>query len=130
MSSFLFDTCLFIDYWNGDSAAQSLVNDVMTGKVSASFSTITATELWQYSSLSRKEEIQYLALTKFFLIEAPLTNTAAIQAGQWLRSLSRSTRRRVSADALIAATAKERGEVIRTRNVREIKRFYPMYLIY
>jgi len=105
MSDALYDTCVFIDYWRGDAAAFTLIDEVRRGIKSASYCAISATELWQYTGLTRKEEIEYVALTKYFLREAPLTGNAAIKAGQWLRGYSRSRRRRLCADALITATA-------------------------
>jgi predicted nucleic acid-binding protein len=120
----LFDTCLFIDYWRGDPSAVSLVNSVRNSPKSASFSTISATELWQYPGLGRQEEIEYIALTSFFLQEAPLTAKAAIKAGQCLRSYARNRRMQLVADALIAAVAEERSETVRTRNAKDITLFY------
>ena len=130
MSDYLYDTCVFIDYWRGDAAAFSLIDDVRKGIKSASYSTISATELWQYRLLNRKEEIEYIALTKYFLEEAPLTGNGAIKAGQWLRPYSRNMRRRMCVDALITATAEERGEEVVTRNYKEIRRFYSKYRTY
>ena len=130
MSDALYDTCVFIDYWRGDPSAFILIEDVRKGTKTASYATITATELWQYSRLTRREEIEYVALTGYLLDEAVLTGMAAIQAGQWLRQYSKSRRRRLSADALIAATAAERGEKIITRNHRDISRFYSDYATY
>jgi len=37
----LFDTCVFIDYWRGDVAAQQLVNQAVSGTLDAYFSPIT-----------------------------------------------------------------------------------------
>lgn len=130
MSDALYDTCVFIDYWRGDANAFSLIDDVRRGLKTASYCTISATELWQYRLLTRKEEIEYIALTKYFLEEAPLTGNAAVKAGQWLRSFSRNRRRRLCADALISATAEERGEEVVTRNYKEIRRFYSKYRVY
>lgn len=130
MSDALYDTCVFIDYWRGDRAAFSLIDDVRKGVKSASYSTITATELWQYTRLTRKEEIEYIALTQYFLDEAPLTGKMAVKAGQWLRSFSRNMRRRICVDALIAATAEERDEEVVSRNYKEIRRFYSKYRTY
>lgn len=130
MSDALYDTCVFIDYWRGDPAAFSLIEDVRNGTKTASYATITATELWQYSRLTRREEIEYVAITRYLLDEAVLTGVAAMQAGQWLRRYSRNRRRILSADALIAAIAAERGEKIITRNYRDIRRFYSNYATY
>lgn len=124
MSDALYDTCVFIDYWKGDKDALTLIDSVRSGRTTASFCTITAMELWQYPKLGRREEIEYVALTKYFLDEAPVRARDATQAGQWLRSYSRNRRRRLAVDALIAATAQGRGEPVRSRNDRELRLFY------
>lgn len=120
----LFDTCVFIDYWKGDPAAIALIDAAKKNPASAYYSTLSATELWQYSGLDRREEIEYVALIRFFLKEAPLHVTEAIKAGEWLRPLSRNMRMILTADALIAATAEVNGCRIITRNVRDLKKFY------
>lgn len=120
----LYDTCVFIDYWGGDAAASTLVDSVRRQPRSASYSTLSVTEVWQYAGLGRQEEIEFIALTRYFLQEALLTTTAAMKAGQWLRTYSRSARMKLAADALIAATAEERGERIRTRNLGDFQKFY------
>jgi len=120
----LYDTCVFIDYWNGDSAAVSLIDSVMKNPLSALYSAISVMELWQFAGLGRQEEIEYVALTRYFLQEAPLSAAAAMKAGAWLRSYSRAARMRLTADALVAATAEGRGDTVRTRNCRDIQRFY------
>lgn len=120
----LYDTCVFIDYWRGDSDAVDLMNIAINQPKSASYSTLSATELWQYSKLGRQEEIEYTALTHYFLQEAPLYTAAAMKAGQWLRRYSRAARMRLAADALIAATAEVKGDRIRTRNCGDLRKFY------
>ncbi len=120
----LYDTCVFIDYWRGDAAAFSLIDDARKNPGSAYYSTLSATELWQYAKLERREEIEYIALIRYFLKEAPLGTTEAMKAGQWLRPYSRSQRMRLAADAMIAATANEGGHRLRTRNTRDLEKFY------
>jgi len=120
----LYDTCVFIDYWRGDAVAVALVDAVRQRPRAASYSALSTYELWQYSKLGRREEIEYIALTRFFLEEAPLSARSGMRAGQWLRSYSRSARMRLAADALIAATAEERGEQVRTRNCSDFRKFY------
>ena len=120
----LYDTCVFIDYWRGDAAAFSLIDGVRRNPGSAYYSTLSATELWQYAKLERREEIEYFALTRYFLKESPLRTVEAIKAGQWLRPYRRSQRMRLAADAMIAASADEGGHRLRTRNIRDLKKFY------
>jgi len=120
----LYDTSVFIDYWKGDTAALTLIDSARRQPRSASCSPLSATELWQYPRLGRQEEIEYVALTRYFLQEAQLTTTAAMKAGQLLRAYSRNQRRKLVADALIAATAEERGERVVSRNDRDFRKFY------
>lgn len=122
MSDALWDTTVFIDYWKGVPGAIALVNDVVSGSKTASYSAITSLELFQFDQLGRQEEIELVALS-MVLEEAPITSRIASQAGQMLRVLSRGQRRRLSADTLIAATAIDRGEKIYSRNHRDIRRF-------
>ena len=120
----LYDTCVFIDYWRGDSVALALVDSARKNPGTVFYSPLSATELWQYPRLGRQEEIEYVALTRYMLREAVLDTTAAMKAGQWLRSYSRSQRMKLAADALIAATAEQRGATVHTRNIRDFKKFY------
>lgn len=126
----LYDTCVFIDYWRGDTAALALIDSVRNQPRSASYSPLSATELWIFPQLGRQEEIEFVALTRYFLQEAQLSTSAAMRAGQLLRGHSRSARMRLVADALIAATAEERGDRVRTRNYRDLRRFYNNVTIY
>lgn len=120
----LYDTCVFIDYWKGDPDALGLIDSARSQPRSVSYSPISALELWIYKQLGRQEEIEFVALTDFFLQEAKLSTTAAKKAGGLLRDYSRSQQRDLIADALIAATAEERGERVRTRNARDFRKFY------
>jgi predicted nucleic acid-binding protein len=120
----LFDTCVFIDYWKGDTSAVSLVKTAMNNPGTTFFSPLSALELWQYDKLGRQEEIEYIALTRYFLKELPLNSSIAIKAGQWLRGYSREARMKLSDDALIAATADEVGADLCTRNITDSSKFY------
>ena len=120
----LYDTCVFIDYWAGDSSALSLIESARKQPRTVSYSPISVTEIWQFPDLGRQEEIEFVALAQYILHEAQLSTPVAMRAGQWLRAYSRSARRRLAADALIAATAEVRGDRIRTRNERDISKFY------
>jgi len=124
MSDALFDTGVFIDWWRGDTGAVNLVDGVKTGHLTASYSSLTIAELWQLPELGRQEEIEYVALTRRYLQEAPLGFEAARLAGRWLRDCTSNQRRELFADALIAATAQLRGEPVYSRNDRQLRRFY------
>jgi len=124
MSDALFDTGVFIDWWRGDTGAVKLVDAVKGGHLTASYSSVTIAELWQWDELGRQEEIEYVALTRRYLQEAPLGFEAARLAGRWLRDCTSNQRKELFADALIAATAQLRGETVYSRNDRHLRRFY------
>ena len=123
MTDGLFDTNVFINWWRGDQGAVRLVEAVRAEQATASYSPITATELWVYEKLGRQEEIEYIALTSL-LEEAVLTRDMAVSAGSRLRDFSDNRKRELWADALIAATAQARGEKIYSRDVKDLQRFY------
>ncbi|MDP2948978.1 MAG: PIN domain-containing protein [Chloroflexota bacterium] len=124
MTDALFDTTVFIDWWRGDTGAISLVDAVKNGRFTASYSSMSIVELWQWDQLDRKEEIEYVALTSRYLEEASLGFEEARLAGTWLRGYGRNQRRELFADALIAATAQLRRETVYSRNDRQLRRFY------
>lgn len=120
----LYDTCVFIDYWNGDSAASILIRAAIDNPNSVSYSPISVVELWQSPRLGRQEEIEFEALTKHFLQDAGLSNNAAKKAGQSLMKYNRNQRMILTGDAIIAATAEERGDKVVTRNKKDVSKFY------
>ena len=122
MADALFDTTVLIDYYRGDVEARRLVDAVRTGAMTASFSPVTSYELW-IGIRSRAEELDYLAVFRRF-DEAVLTSAMARQAAYWLRDIRERPTEDLIRDALIAATAAVRNEVIYTRNVRDFLRFY------
>jgi predicted nucleic acid-binding protein len=126
----LYDTCVFIDYWNGDSAASTLINKAVNSPKTVSYSPISVVELWQSAKLERQEEIEFAALTQHFLQDAGLNTNVAKRAGQSLMSYHKHQRMQLTSDAIIAATAEERGDKIRTRNIKDIKKFYSNVEIY
>ena len=129
MADALFDTDVFINYWRGDTGAGNLIKDVLNNKITASFSPISAVELWQYSALTRREEIEYLAITSY-MEEAPLYSAIGIKSGQAIRGFSRNRRRRLLADALIALTASDRKEKVYSRNFKDLRLFYSNVMHY
>lgn len=120
----LYDTCVFIDYWNGNGAASSLIRTAVDNPKTVSYSPISVIELWQSPLLGRQEEIELEALTTHFLQDAGLSYNAAKKAGQSLISFSRNQRMKLASDAIIAATAEDRGDKVVTRNVKDIRKFY------
>lgn len=123
MADALFDTSLFVDYVRGDEKAQELFAKVVSGEMTASYSPVTIAELWQGEMSGRQEIIQYEALLTA-MGEVSLTSRIAKIAGGGLREVTGKRRIKLFADALIAATAKDRGEVIYTRNIKDMKLFY------
>jgi predicted nucleic acid-binding protein len=118
----ILDTTFFIDLRYGDTGAEKLWESVQDGSLTAAFSVITAFELWAARESGSEAEEFYLNAFDV-LEEAVLTKTAAIQAGIWLRQHPRETHNARLRDALIGASARERGEPVYTRNVRDFARF-------
>lgn len=136
MADYLFDTTVFIDYHRGDPEAESLVERLRQGSISASYCALTLAELWIGIStildeeLKRKEEIKYEAL--FTLMEpAPISDEdaklAGILIGKSVGKLDENAReeflRKFLADAIIGAVASRRREVVCTRNREDFEQF-------
>ena len=122
MADALFDTTVFIDYYKGDPGADALMQAVFNGSMTASHSAITHFEIWS-GIRGYHEEIDYLA-TITWCEEAVLSASMARSAARLLRRFTASRSEAPFRDALIAATASERGEAIYTRNVRDFRRLY------
>ncbi|MBI4299303.1 MAG: hypothetical protein HY666_06055 [Chloroflexi bacterium] len=124
MADLILDTTLFIDYYRGDSAARHLVEGILSGATKASYCPFILAELWQDSSLGRREEVVYTALVSF-LEEATISSESAKVAGTWLRPFSKEEQIAYYSYALLAAVAQERRETICTRDTEPYLRFYP-----
>jgi predicted nucleic acid-binding protein len=129
MADSLFDTTIFIDYWRGETAAQTLINDMLDGRKVVVISPITAIELWQFSGLGRREELEYAALISL-MEEGALDLATATEVGSAIRAYSRSQRRRLMGDAIIAITAKRQNLTVYSRNATDILRFYSRVISY
>jgi predicted nucleic acid-binding protein len=117
----LLDTSFFIDLWNGDAGARRIWADILSGVASCAYSPVTTFELW-VRAISDAEAAFYGGV--FFLLEsADLTHDAARFAAGLLYGMGRNQRERLFRDALIAGTARSRGEAVYTRNVRDFRRF-------
>lgn len=121
MSDFLLDTTVFIDYYRGDPNARDIFEEVLAGRQEGSFSPMSVLELWMGNTSDREEQFYRDILV--VLEEAPLNHIIAERAAGLLRSLGGDFRETLVRDALIAATAGERGEPIYTRNARDFQRF-------
>jgi predicted nucleic acid-binding protein len=122
VTDFLLDTTFFIDLRRGrNEGALSLWQSLQSGSASGAYSPITVFELWVGQRFNREEEVFYESVLSF-LEEAPLTSGAAKSAALWLRQIGSASEALIR-DALIAATASERDEPVRTLNQRDFGRF-------
>jgi len=117
----LLDTTFFIDLHRGDPGAVSLWEQISDGSLTAALPAVAAFELWLGNQTT--EESEFYEAVFAFLEEASLSPDAAKQAGTWLRQFPAEAAERLIRDALIAASALERGEAIFTRNSRDFGRF-------
>jgi hypothetical protein len=46
LADVLFDTTVFIDYYRGDAGAKELIDAVIGGSLTASYSSLTSFEIW------------------------------------------------------------------------------------
>lgn len=129
MAEMLLDITVLQDYAKGDDDARSIIEQVIEGTKTAAISSLALFELWRNPSLDRKTEIGYVALLSF-LEDAPLSAEAAKTAGLWLASVDEAERDKLVYFALVAATARERGEPICTRNPEAFSRFYSDFVEY
>ena len=115
MADILVDNTLFEDFRKGDGGARDMIDKIIDGEITAAISPLTVFHLWNDSELDRRTEISYSSILAF-LEEAPFTVAASKQAGLWIASTNAEDRGRLVYFAMVAATARERGEVICTRN--------------
>ena len=129
MADMLLDITVFQDYVKGDEDARAIIEQVIEETKTAAISPHVLFELWRNPSLDRKTEIGYIAMLSF-LEDAPLSAEAAKTAGLWLASVEEAERDRLAYFALVAATARERGEPICTRDPEPFSRFYSDFVGY
>jgi len=122
MTDAILDTTFFIDLRSQKhQGAMALWQEIQAGTKTAAVSPITIYELWVGSTIGRTEEAFYEACFSF-LEETNLSSSSARMAGVWLRTRGDRTEA-LFRDALIAATAVERGEPVFTTNVRDFSSF-------
>ena len=124
MPDALLDTTFFIDLHHGDGGARQVWGRIDAGGITASYSVITVFELWVSKGIPRSEELFYESVFERLEIVS-LSESASRRAALWVRNIRSSVREALSRDALITATAVERGEAVYTRNVRDFQRFIP-----
>jgi predicted nucleic acid-binding protein len=117
----LLDTTFFIDLHRQDIGALDLWELIRLGEVEASYSAVTAFELW-FGRLSESESRFYEG-TMRELEAIALTTAAARRAAEWLKGSSGPVSERLIRDAFVASSAVERGVGVYTRNRRDFMRF-------
>ncbi len=115
------DTTVLVDFFDGDAGARAIIEPILDGDTSAAYSPITTFEIW-FGLSSPEEQVRFSAILNA-LEFAPLSDAAARVAATWLKGTSPRRAEALFRDALIAATARERGETIITGNVRDFARF-------
>ena len=123
MADMMLDATVFLDYRAGHQGARAIVEQIVEGARTASVSPLTLFELWR-EGLDRRTEIGYAGMLDFMEI-APLSPDAAKVAGVWIASVESESRAELLPAALVAATARERGEPVCTRNAEAFSLFYP-----
>ncbi len=123
VSAYLFDTTLLLDYMKNppDPPPGGLAEEVFQLTSTASYSPISEAEVWT-GRMTREEEVKLSALLSVCQF-APLTSEAARRAGELLRNKDRSQIKAHFADALIAATAALRSELVATADARSHRVF-------
>lgn len=122
MTDALVDTTVLVDLYHRLPSAQRVLRDLLRRPVRIYYSPVTVFEL-SLRVVDRDEESEHVAQLAAF-IQAPFDNGAARIMASWLASQSRSGRRRLLGDAIIAATAASLGATVVTRNPRDFTRFY------
>ena len=111
------DTTFFIDLYRRDAGATGLWNQIFAGQEQASYSPVTVLELW-LGRLTSEEETFYESILSL-LEEVPFSSAAARRAATSLRGLQPARAERLIRDAMVGASAQERGEIVRSRNLRD-----------
>ena len=120
MADAFLDTTFLIDLYRRDEGAVRVWNRVVAGELQVAYSPVAVLEVW-LGNFTQGEESFYenvLLLAE----EVPLDSSMAKTAAEQLRKLQ-PVAERIVRDALIAASAIQRNEVILTRNRRDFQQF-------
>lgn len=112
---YLLDTNIFIYYFNGEAAVQSIVGEVLAGQATGCYCPVSWAELLCYPALTEAEANQIRSFLRLFT-SVPLSEQVLDRAAQVRRS-----RRIALPDALIAACAIESNSILITRNIRDFQ---------
>ena len=115
MTKLLLDTNILIDHLRGDPAATALLRDVNSGRVRASISVVTESEVLASRALTRRHLREIEALLSL-LPKLAVTSRVARTAARFQRLYPIDI-----ADALIAATAHLAGATLVTRNLKHFR---------
>ncbi len=112
----LLDTCVMIDHLRGHGPAKLWLTEIVKGPdVRLVYSVITLTELLSGLSAEGRQKDAILALLSL-MDPFPVSVSIAAQAADYVRQWGKSQGVAIP-DALIAATAKDTGAVLATRDV-------------
>ena len=115
MTKLLLDTNILIDHLRGDPAATALLRDVNSGRVRASISVVTESEVLASRALTRRHVREIEALLSL-LPKLAVTSRVARTAARFQRLYPIDI-----ADALIAATAHLAGAILVMRNLKHFR---------
>jgi predicted nucleic acid-binding protein len=119
----LLDTTFFIDLRRGQHpGALTMWADIQSGRFRGAVSAVTFLELWMGSQVDRAEELFFERVVEL-LERVDIDSETAKLAGTWLRQLRAVFSERLLRDALIAASALQRGEAVYTANSRDFAQF-------
>ena len=109
------DTNILIDHLRGDLQASALLHDVAAGRVRASISVITESEVLAGRSLTRSQ-LRAIDALLALLPALAVTSRVARTAARWQRRYGMAL-----PDALIAATAYLAHATLVTRNLKHFR---------
>jgi predicted nucleic acid-binding protein len=122
VTKLLLDTDVLIDHLRGDLHVAALLRDVAAGRVRASVSVITESELLASPRLSRAQIREIEALLALLPSLAVTSRVARVAA-----KLQR-TERMALPDALIAATAMLAHATLVTRNLKHFRQLKSLHI--
>ena len=122
MAEMLLDTTVFNDLRKGDHEARKLVEAILEGELNAAVSPMTVCELWHLGNIDRRTEIGFLSVLRF-IEEAQPDIEIARTAGLWLADYDEINGRKGAYVSVAAATAKQLGIPICTRDTESFEQF-------
>lgn len=124
---YLVDTDVIINYLKGKNKSKDFLMRIIDGEVAGFFSVITEAELLSGARDDRDEASIYAVLDVMEAIE--VERDIAITAGKLRRKYYAAYNTELP-DAIIAATAKERGLILATANEKHFRMFEEIEKVY